>query len=127
MDDQDKLERTLVNLDLSFEKIAEGTWLINDSAKGLMNVLVAAAAPYAVVRVNVMNVPAKNREAFFETVLKLNATDLAQGAYAVDNGKLILMNSHNIPTLDLEEMQGTLDTFSLALSQHFPILSKYRD
>lgn len=123
---KDKLEGYLITLGFSFEKPGENVWLINEPSKGLDNVVIFLDDPIVVVRVNVMSVPATQREDFFREVLTLNAADLVHGAYALDGDKLILMDTHLIGTLDLEELQTTLDAFSLALSQHFKKLSAYR-
>lgn len=126
MDDRDKIEGYLIALGYSFEKLNPDTWLINESEKGLINVLLFLESPILVVRVNVMSAPKVDREAFFLEVLKLNGSDLMHGAYAMDGEKLILLDTHLVETLDIEELQTTLDAFSLALFQHFQKLNIYR-
>jgi hypothetical protein len=74
-----------------------------------------------------MNLPKKNREELYETVLKLNAEELVHGAYAIDGDKLILVDTNEVDTFDLEELQASLDSISLAIAQHFALLSKYLD
>ena len=127
MTDTDKLEGYLITMGFSFEKIDDSTWLINEPSKGLNNVVIFLDSPVVVVRVHVMNAPLKDRETFFAELLKMNATELVHGAYALDGEKLILLDTHLIQTLDLEELQTTLDAFSLALAQHFNKLSAYRN
>lgn len=126
MSSNTKIESYMINLGLTFEGIDENSWIINDDEKGLEQVAVIAADPLIVVRVNVMDIPEKGREEFFEQLLQLNATDLVHGAYALENGKVILVDTLEYETLDMEEFQATLDAVGLALAQHYPILSKYR-
>jgi len=125
MDAKDKLEGYLINLGLTYEKITDDTWVINDSSQGLNEVMIMVEDPVAIVRVVVMTVPKANREVFFETILKLNANDLIYGAYGILGDQLILQNCLLLETLDLPELQSTLDEVGLALAEHYPVLSKY--
>lgn len=126
MSSNSKIEGYMINLGLTFEEIDENSWMINDEEKGLEQVTVFAADPLVVVRVSVMEIPNQEREKFFEQLLMLNATDLVHGAYALENGKVILVDTLEYETLDIEEFQATLDAIGLALAQHYPVLSKYR-
>ncbi len=121
-----KLESYLINLDLSYESVDDNSWVISDSEKGLENVVVIVEEPLIIVRVAVMKVPDRGREELFETLLKLNGSDILHGAYALENDTIILIDTLNFDTVDFEEFQATLDAVGLALAQHYPILSKYR-
>lgn len=123
---KDKLEGYFTQMGLVYQQIAEGTWVVTDEDAGIYQVVVMVDEPIVVVRVSVMPLPTKNREAFFETVLRMNASDLVHTAYAVEGEHLILSNSFILDTLDLEEIQAAIDEFGLALIQHYSILSKYR-
>jgi len=74
-----------------------------------------------------MEVPDKNVLELFTKLLELNASDIIHGAYALDNKKIVLIDTLQFNTMDYEDFRASLDSFSLALSQHYPILSKYRD
>jgi hypothetical protein len=127
MNAKEKLEGYFIKLGLTYQQIAEGTWVVTDDDAGVHQVVVVVDDPIVVVRVTVMALPSKNREAFFETVLRMNASDLVHIAYAVEGEHLILSNSFLLETLDLEEIQAAVDEFGLALIQHYSILSKYRN
>jgi len=127
MEAKEKLEGYFIKLGLTYQQIAEGTWVVTDDDAGVHQVVVMVDDPIVVVRVTVMALPSKNREAFFETVLRMNASDLVHIAYAVEGEHLILSNSFLLETLDLEEIQAAVDEFGLALIQHYSILSKYRN
>lgn len=126
MMDSNKLESYLINLDLTYEKLDSYTWLITDTEKGLENVFIIFEDPLVILRVDVMQVPKKNREALFEKLLTLNGSDLIHGAYALDNEKIIITETFVHDTIDFEEFQASLDAISLALAQHYPILTKFR-
>ena len=124
---QERIEKFLFDLSLTFENVGDGAWVINDEDKGLQNVVVLAEEPLVIVRVKVMDLPSKDREAFFEHLLRLNASDLVHGAYALEGDNVILVNTLAVESLDLEEFQSTLDAISLALAQHYEVLAGYRN
>ncbi len=63
---------------------------------------------------------------FFEELLKLNATDLFHGSYGLDGDNVILIDTLEVETLDIEELQASIDAMGLALVQHYELLSRYR-
>ena len=127
MDANSKIEGYMINLGLTFEEIDEHSWLINDEDKGIDQVAVLVAAPLVIIRVNVMSIPKNKREEFFEQLLKYNAADLVHGAYALEEDSVILVDTLEYDTMDIEEFQATLDAIGLALAQHYPVLSEFRD
>jgi hypothetical protein len=107
--------------------VEKNFWLLEDSEHNLEGVAVIYCDPLVVVRVAVMKVPQEGRLEFFEKLLELNGSDMIHGAYAVENGKVIMIDTLEYDTMDYTEFRATLDALSLALTQHFPILSKYRE
>jgi len=123
---KEKLESFFINLDLSYEEVGENMWLISDERNSLGSVVVYAEEDLVTLRAKVMQVPGERREAFFEELLRLNA-EMVHGAYALEEDSVILMDSLELPTMDLEEFQASLDSTGLALAQHLPRLAKYRN
>ncbi|MDR0644270.1 MAG: YbjN domain-containing protein [Treponema sp.] len=124
-----KIEQYLIDLMVSYREIGKNLWLIEDDENYLESVAVMHADPLVVFRTTVMDVPdvsdAKKLE-LFSKLLELNATDLVHGAYAVENGKITLIDTWEYNTLDFPEFRAVLDAFALALTQHYKILSDYR-
>jgi hypothetical protein len=123
---REKIEGYLVKLSLTFQEAGAGSWVVRDAEKGIDNLLVILADPLVILRINVMEAPAAGREKLFEELLRLNATDMVHGAYAVDGKNVVIVDTLEADTLDLEEFQASLDAIGLALAQHYRILSKYR-
>ena len=94
--------------------------------KGNGNIVVVLAEPIVIIRTKVMDVPSSQKAVLCETLLRLNATDVIHGAYALEGDSVILMNTLVADTMDIEEFQATLDAIGLALVQHYKILGKYR-
>ena len=124
---KEKLEGYLLDLSLTYEEQGEGIWLISDDEKGLESVAVMMAAPIVVIQVQVMKVPHQGKEQLYEQLLRLNASDLVHGAYAIEGDNVILLDTLEGDTMDLEELQASLEAMGLALSQHYEVLSQYRN
>ncbi|MDR0375859.1 MAG: YbjN domain-containing protein [Treponema sp.] len=122
----EKIEQYLINLMVTYREIDKNLWLVEDEESYLQEIAIMRTDPLVVMRAAVMDVPEKNKEEFFALLLRLNATDLVHGAYALDQGKVILIDTLEYDTMDLQEFRASLDAFSLALSQHYKILSVYR-
>ncbi|MGA2640782.1 MAG: YbjN domain-containing protein [Spirochaetia bacterium] len=123
---RDKLEAYLVKLSLSFHEAGPGTWVVSDREKGLENLLIQLSEPLVILRIHVMEVPSARREQLFEELLRLNATDMVHGAYAVDGKNVLIIDSLEAETMDLEELEASIDAIGLALAQHYRPLSRYR-
>jgi hypothetical protein len=111
---------------LTYREVDKKVWYLDDEEHGLQGVAVMLAEPLVVFRAEVMEAPREKRLELFTKLLELNATDVVHGAYALENEKIILIDALEYDTLDYGEFRATLDAFSLALTQHYPILSKYR-
>jgi len=123
---REKLEGYLVKLSLSFHEAGNGAWVVSDRVKGLENLLVQLSDPLVILRIHVMEIPAAGREKLFEELLRLNATDMVHGAYALDGKSVIVIDTLEADTMDLEEFEASIDAIGLALAQHYRTLSAYR-
>ncbi len=123
----EKIQTYLIDLSVSFEEVGDGTWLINDEEKGLTNVVLVVAGPVLIIRMKVMEAPARRREELFERLLRLNAEDLLHGAYALEGDNIILLDTLELDSMDLEELRASLEAIGLAVVQHYKALKPYRE
>ncbi len=123
----EKLESYLLDLSLTYEKQSDDIWIINGEDKGLENVVIMLEDPIVIIRVKVMDIPAGNKVEFYEELLKLNASDLIHGAYAIEGNSVLLVDTLEGETMDLEELQASFDAMGLALAQHYEKLTKFRN
>ena len=126
MGGEDKVRSYLVDLGLSFEEVGDGTFLINDEEKGLKNIVTMVTEPLVILRVKVMETPDSDREQLYDQLLRLNAEDLIHGAYALEGDHVILIDTLELETLDLEELRASFEAIGLALVQHYKLLGRYR-
>ena len=124
---ENKIEQYLIDLKYSYQEIKPNIWLLDDTDHDLEGMVVMHADPLVVFRVQVMTVPGQKREEFFQKLLELNASDMIHGAYGLEGEKLVITDSLEYDTLDYNEFRATLDAISMTLSQHYPVLSVYRE
>ena len=124
---ENKIEQYLIDLKYSYQEVKPKLWLLDDAEHSLEGIAVIYADPLVIVRVQVMNAPSLNRQEFYTKLLELNASDMIRGAYGLEGDKVVIIDTLEYETLDYAEFRATLDAISLALTQHYPILSVYRD
>jgi hypothetical protein len=123
---KEKVQSYLVDLGLSFDEVDANTWLITDEDKGLKNIVVLVSEPLVILRVKVMELPEWERGRLYERLLRLNAEDLLHGAYALEGDHVILIDTLELESMDLEDFRASLEAMGLALAQHYKILNEYR-
>jgi len=122
-----KIEQYLIDLKYNYKEIKTNFWLLDDAEHNLEGMVIMYIDPLVIIQVQVMDAPEKNRQDFYTKLLVLNATDMIHGAYGLDGEKVILIDNLEYETLDFSEFRATLDAISLTLTQHYPILSIYRE
>ncbi len=127
MSPREKVESYLVRLSLTFQEPAPGTWVVSDAQRGLHNLVIALTDSLLIMRMNVMEVPARDRERLFEELLRLNATDLVHGAYGIEGRFIVLIDTLEAEEMGLEEFEASVDAIGLAVAQHYRVLSAYRE
>lgn len=121
---RERIHTYLQQLDLKTELVGDTVWLIRDPDRGLPQVVVYADDKLVTVRARLMDMPATDREPFFEQLLRFNV-EMLHGAYALEDDAVIWMDTLELDTMDLEEFQATLDAASLCMLQHVPQLSRF--
>ena len=121
-----KLEGYLIDLGIAYEEIAANTWLIEDMEKGIPKMVVSWADPVVVIRAYVMPAPKSGREAFFAELLTLNGEELLHGAYALEGDDVVLIDTLEYATMDQSEFEASVDAIGFALSEHYPVLSRFK-
>ncbi|MCL2381963.1 MAG: YbjN domain-containing protein [Treponema sp.] len=124
---ENKIEQYLIDLKYSYREVDPNFWLLDDAEHDLEGVAVMYDDPLVIIEVQVMNAPREKREEFFTKLLELNAGDMIHGAYGLDGEKVVIINTLEYETMDYSEFRAALDAISLALTQHYPILSVYRE
>jgi hypothetical protein len=101
-------------------------WVIGSDGGRLV---VHYSAPLLILRTKVLGVPEDEHKcgSLFRRLLELNASDLVHGAYAIEEGDVILTDTLELDHLDFEALQASVDSMQLALASHLESLSPYRE
>lgn len=115
---RDDLESFLIRMDLDFEEVDDGMFLVHPRNDG-PPVVVHHSPPLLVVRLKIMTVPqAKDLGELFRSLLVWNATDVVHGAYGIEEDDLVLTDTLELETLDFPELQASLESMQMASASH---------
>lgn len=124
MKGNDDIESYLLKIGMPFELLGPDMWNIKAEHE---NLVISIAGSIVVFRTKVMDVPKANRERLFETLLRLNTTDMVHGAFGIEADAIVIVNALELENLDFNEFSAVVDDFQMAVSKHYPTLSKFRE
>ncbi|WP_425447199.1 hypothetical protein [Dethiothermospora halolimnae] len=127
MNIKDTIENYMIDMDLVFKEVDDGTWLIEDDIAHIDNIVVKLLEPIVLFRVKIMTVPQNNREEFYKKLLELNASELVHGAYAIEEDSVVIVDTLQSENLDINEFRATIESIEMALMDHYKQLSKYSE
>ena len=120
MTDFETVKGLLQELQLAIvaEDPAEGILVVEDEERGLKHLVVDCEDPILIFAQRILDVPTPPGE-LFRRLLQMNRT-LVHGAFVLDEaGKSVLLHDTlALAHLDVNEVQGTIDAFSLALVEY---------
>lgn len=123
-----RIESYLNTLGILNEQVSEDVWLLNDQSKGLNHIIVFVDETLVTLRCRMFELPKidqHSRAELFESLLRLNL-EMVHGAYALEEDTVVLMDTLELETMDLEEFQASIEALGLAIAQHYPLLANYR-
>jgi len=115
---REDLESYLIRMDLEFEEVDEGMFLVQPRSDG-PPVVVHHSPPLLLVRLKVMEMPeGQDLGELFKTLLTWNAKDVVHGAYGIDEEDLVLTDTLELESLDFPELQASLESMQMASASH---------
>lgn len=120
---REDVESYLIRMDADFDEVDDGMFVVRTENEGAP-IVVHHSDPLLLVRMKVMDLPGKDGATgdgmarLYETLLRLNATDVVHGAYGIEEGELLLCDTLQLGTLDFEELRASLESIQLAASTH---------
>ena len=124
MKTREDIESYLLKMGVNHEDLGGDLWRLRDDS--VENLLVSLAGPIVVFRLKMMDIPSKQREALFETLLRLNTTELFHCAFGIENHAIVLTGSLELENMDYNEFQAVIDDMGMAVSRQYPVLAKFR-
>ena len=128
---REDIESYLMRSNLSFKSLreegsdeAEDIWLVRDASSG-ENIIISLSGNLVLFRVKVLELDTvDDKLPLFAKLLELNASDMVHGSYGLANDAVVLTAGMILETLDYNEFQGTVDDLTLALTNHYEMLSQ---
>ncbi|MBK7586011.1 MAG: CesT family type III secretion system chaperone [Myxococcales bacterium] len=121
---EEDLERLLTKLERNFQRLENGTFLVAIGSN-LAPVALRLATPVLVAQVAIGGAPTGDpavEAALFRKLLQLNATDLLHAAYALEDGRIVLVAALELENLDSNEIEAVLADMGMAQSKHVGML-----
>ena len=122
---RDDLESYLIRMELDYQEIADGLWVIK-SGENTTPIVVNYSPPVVVLRLKVLDLPEVNDDvrlaALYRRLLELNATDIVHGSYGIEAQEVVLSDALELENLDFVELRSSYESLTLAASSHLPEL-----
>lgn len=116
----DRIEGYIIDMGLAFEQVQEGLWLIHDEVDYIDNIVVYHNPPVLTFRVKLIDAPEeKVQSELFKRLLELNATSMVAGAYGLEDGAVVIVDTVQSENLDENEFQASIDSIALAVREHY--------
>ena len=121
----EQIEGYLIDTDLPFERVKDGFWIIHDELDAIENIIVVHNAPVITFRVKLMELPQDEQYALLQHLLRLNATSMVAGAYALEENSVVIVDSLQSENLDYNEFAASIESIAFAVREHYEELRGY--
>ncbi len=115
-----KVKNYINDLDLMIikENQEQGIFVVEDEEEGLKNTIIAVSDPIVIIQQHIFDLKEDNLEIFKELLQKNQ--DIIHGAFTLDEtGKKVLFrDTLQVENLDLNELEGSLQSLSLLMSEY---------
>ncbi len=122
-----KIKEYLLQLDFDItrEKPEDGILVIEKESAGVKNLILGIAPPILIMEQYIFKIKNKNEDVF-KSLLQKNR-DIIHGAFTLDETgtKVIFRDTLQIENLDLNELEGSLNSLSLLLSEYSDSIIKF--
>lgn len=116
----ERIEGYIIDMGLAFEQVQDGLWLIHDEVDYIDNIVVYHNPPVLTFRVKLIDAPEeKVQSELFKRLLELNATSMVAGAYGLEDGAVVIVDTVQSENLDENEFQASIDSIALAVREHY--------
>jgi hypothetical protein len=124
---REDVESYLNRMELEYEEVEDGLWVVRAGADGAKLVL-NHTPPVLVFRIKVLDLPGDEQRCaeLYRRLLELNAADLVHGAYGLQQGDVVLTETMELENLDFNEFQASIDSIMMALAAHVDELAPFR-
>ncbi|MBQ3688565.1 MAG: YbjN domain-containing protein [Bacteroidales bacterium] len=114
-----KVKNYLLDLEYNIvqESEADGTFTISKEDEGVKNMIIACADPILIMEQPLFRIKRESAEVY-KDLLKKNR-EIVHGAFTLDDsGTVLFRDTLQIENLDLNELEGSLNSLSILLSEY---------
>lgn len=114
-----------LNYLITYESEADGLLAIEKETEGIKNLVLGVADPLLIIEQFILEINNGGPE-IYKSLLQKNR-DIIHGAFVLDESgkKIIFRNTHELVNLDLNEIEATLNSLGLLLSEYSEELIKF--
>jgi len=107
-----------LNFNIYKEDIENGILVINKENSGIKNLIIGVAYPIIIIEQFIFKVNEPNEDIFKNLLIKNR--DIVHGAFVLDDTgeRVIFRDTLQLENLDLNELEGSLNSLSLLLSEY---------
>jgi hypothetical protein len=107
-----------LNYNITHEDENEGILMIQNEEEGISNLIIGVANPILIIEQYIFKISTPN-ENIFKQLLQKNR-DIVHGAFVLDETgqKVIFRDTLQLENLDLNELEGSINSLSLLLSEY---------
>lgn len=116
---------TELNVDILKENPEQGILIVSDLNEGINNMVIGCVDPILIMEQHIFDIHNEDCEIAIE-LLKKNR-DIVHGAFALDESgkRVIFRDTLQLENLDLNELEGSLNSLSLLLSEYSATIIEY--
>ncbi|MCP3921143.1 MAG: YbjN domain-containing protein [Desulfobacterales bacterium] len=127
MEKFDLVQQYLTDMNMSILKTdeKEELFIVDDEDNGIKNMVIDCEEPILILEQIIMDTPSDSNE-FYRDLLRMNR-QLVHGAFVLDESasKVIYRDTLQIDNLDMNELEASINSLSLALSEFGTKLISY--
>ena len=115
------IESYIFSSGVDFDEVGHGTWVLHEEEWGGAQIVVQHTDPLLIFRCKLFDVPDMEDSALaelFGTLLSLNANDMVQGAFALEDRSVVVVECLQAENLDENEFLAAIDCITLAIVEH---------
>jgi len=116
---------TELNCEIRRSDEEQNVMVLNHETAGISNLVLALADPILIIEQFLFEIKADSEDLFKNLLIKNR--DIVHGAFALDETgkKVIFRDTLQLENIDLNELEGTLNSLSLLLSEYSDELIKF--
>lgn len=110
---------TKLGYSISYQNEKEGIFCIENESDGIKNLIIGVAPPILILEQYLFTLKSDDKE-ILKSLLKKNR-DIIHGAFVLDEEgkKVIFRYTMQIETLDINELEGALNSLGLLLGEYY--------